>query len=504
MLDMIDIFASARRVSTPIVGIKTFDAQATELAISMAYSVPKGEGGREEAAAPLISWDAIQGLRGINEQGRVAVKQVLGQLEQSETRTPVDALAVVAGKELPLNSMLFFHNLQMFLNLNDQASALIVQALANIRDNFKTKHATLNLLGPDFSFPPEIAQHVTVIDEPLPTDDQLEIIIAACHEQGKLAVPTKKQMEKAVNALRGLAAFPAEQVTAMSLTKQGLDMDGLWERKRKMIEATNGLTIWRGKESLSEVHGLDNLMSYAKPFLPNISLVVYLDEIEKMVAGAQGDTSGVSQAMHQYLLTFMADRDVVAVLLVGHPGTGKSMFAKAAGNGAGAPVISLDINGVKDPLVGNSERNARTCFKVIDAVGGGRVMLIATCNDYQALSPELRSRFLDTFFVELPTDKARSEMQEQYCAEFKVKNAGWPSTQGWTGREIRYCARTAMLRGTEIKEAAKYVIPISVSAADKVARLREASDGRFLDAANPGIYSAKQATANTGRIMSMN
>ena len=45
---------------------------------------------------------------------------------------------------------------------------------------------------------------------------------------------------KAVDALLGLAAFPAEQVLAMSLSKKGLDLEQLWERKRQVIERHAG------------------------------------------------------------------------------------------------------------------------------------------------------------------------------------------------------------------------------------------------------------------------
>ena len=57
-------------------------------------------------------------------------------------------------------------------------------------------------------------------------------------------------MQRAVDALIGLAAFPAEQVVAMSLSKQGLDAEQLWERKRQIIEQAPGLKIWRGGRDL--------------------------------------------------------------------------------------------------------------------------------------------------------------------------------------------------------------------------------------------------------------
>ena len=47
----------------------------------------------------------------------------------------------------------------------------------------------------------------------------------------------------------GLAAYPTEQVLAMSITKKGLDLERLWERKRQAVEQTPGLSVWRGGET---------------------------------------------------------------------------------------------------------------------------------------------------------------------------------------------------------------------------------------------------------------
>ncbi len=55
----------------------------------------------------------------------------------------------------------------------------------------------------------------------------------------------------ALDALLGLAAFPAEQVLAMSLSRTGLDLDQLWERKRQVIEQAPGLSVWRGGETFT-------------------------------------------------------------------------------------------------------------------------------------------------------------------------------------------------------------------------------------------------------------
>jgi hypothetical protein len=64
---------------------------------------------------------------------------------------------------------------------------------------------------------------------------------------------------KAVDALIGLAAFPAEQALAISLVKRQLNTEDLWERKRQIIEQTPGLSVWRGGETFEDIGGVENV-----------------------------------------------------------------------------------------------------------------------------------------------------------------------------------------------------------------------------------------------------
>jgi hypothetical protein len=82
--------------------------------------------------------------------------------------------------------------------------------------------------------------------------------VADTFESANLPVPDRGMVSKAVDALVGLA-FPAEQVLAMSLSKKGLDVERLWERKRQAVEQTPGLTVWRGGETFDQIGGCDNI-----------------------------------------------------------------------------------------------------------------------------------------------------------------------------------------------------------------------------------------------------
>jgi SpoVK/Ycf46/Vps4 family AAA+-type ATPase len=190
----------------------------------------------------------------------------------------------------------------------------------------------------------------------------------------------------------------------------------------------------------------------------------------------------------QKMLTYMEDNNVVGIILIGPPGTGKSMIAKAMGNEGSVPTIALDTNGLKGSLVGESEKAMDAALKVITSVTSGQQLWIATCNSISSLPPELRRRFsLGTFFVDLPDEEERNAIWQGYLGKYDVTDDR-PDDTGWTGAEIRNCCRNAWAMEISLKEAAEYIVPVSLSAKDQIDRLRKECDGRYLSASQKGVY----------------
>ena len=141
------------------------------------------------------------------------------------------------------------------------------------------------------------------------------------------------------------------------------------------------------------------------------------------------------------------------IVLVGPPGCGKSLCAKAMSVILGVPLIKFDIGSVLAGLVGQSEQNMRNALHTIDAIGncvvwidemekafagaGGsgqhdsgvtqRVFgtfitwmqekksasfIVATVNRIEGLPPELlrKGRFDEIFYVGLPSEEEREEI----------------------------------------------------------------------------------------------
>jgi len=72
-----------------------------------------------------------------------------------------------------------------------------------------------------------------------------------------------------------------------------------------------------------------------------------------------------------------------------------------------------------------------------------------------------------------------------------------PSDESWTGAEIRACCRLAALLDLPLVESAKNIVPVAVTAAESVERLRNWAAGRCLDATHSGIY--QRTTPKVGK-----
>ena len=240
--------------------------------------------------------------------------KVLG--ENAPSIGPGDALAVA--QRLPADSIVFFLNPQRVWEQAD-----IVQGIWNLRDVFKAGGQMLVLVTPPGTrLPVEIQNDVMVIDEPLPSAEDLERLVSETFESANLPIPDAGTVSKAVDAIVGLAAFPAEQALAMSLSKSGIDFDRLWERKRQTVEQTPGLTIWRGGESFDQIGGCDSIKRFLTAVLQGQEaprVIVFVDEIEKAFAGTGTDTSGVKTEMTGTMLSWMQDRSADGVISIGPP-----------------------------------------------------------------------------------------------------------------------------------------------------------------------------------------
>ena len=64
-----------------------------------------------------------------------------------------------------------------------------------------------------------------------------------------------------------------------------------------------------------------------------------------------------------------------------------------------------------------------------------------------------------------------------------------PDDSQWTGAEIKSCCRLAALLDVPLVQSAQNVVPVAVTAGDKIESLRLWASGRCLSADRAGVYS---------------
>jgi len=456
----------------------------------------------------LWSWDCLQGHRCLSDPAQT------GYLGSPDDTVQAPALLLKKAMELPGNSVLFF-----IVPKNDMVEdAAVIQGLANLRNEFKANKRTLVLLGRAVKLPSFLSEDVPVLEDPLPTNSEIWCIIEGLVKsfrnlEGFDASPDL--VDRAVDLCRGLTRFATEEAIARNLTRQGIDLKGLADIQRRIVElATDrGLVYERGLETFDDIGGQASFKQFLQglfsgPRRPR--LVVRWDEIDKSVSSAASgtiaDNTGVSQDMLKVLLTSMQDNNWLGTILVGAPGTGKTLSSVCTGNTFQVRTLVGDLGAARASLVGESERRIRTMMDIIQAVGGRDVLFLATANRLDTLPPELQRRFnLGIWYFDVPSAPERAAIWKIQASRVGLELRDLPDDAGWVGSDIRNCCQTAYMLNTSLKKAAEWITLVGRTARADIDRLRDLAENLgFLSANQPGAYRrAKDARESNGRAIKL-
>ena len=438
------------------------------------------------------------------------------------------------------------------------------QGVWNLRDKFKRNGRMLVLMGVVVELPNNLKSgDVVVMEDELPTDAELAAIVTRLDKQAsrcngeahkvastvrdiierrgldevkehaisrcieeyqdmkkyehtckhcngtgikvKRPLANEESIERLVEAVKGLSAFGAEQVLAMSLrtttvTTQklqcGFDLDHAWTAKRKQIEQTKGLSIFREDFGFDSIGGLDEVKNSLTKLMngkKKPKVVIWLDEIEK--SGLDSSRSGSDDAgtdQEGELLKFMEDYKVFGIMLLGVPGCGKSQICKALGGEFDRVVIRLDLGGLKDKWVGSSQQNLRCALKMIRAVAGEDALWVATSNSIDGLSAAMKSRFSDTFFFDLPTRSERLPIWNVWLKKYGLSDKPFENDDGWVARDIVHCCDKAFRLGETIAEAGTRISPEGTKTREGIKRMRSQAHQRYSSTTVRGLYEMPQ------------
>lgn len=484
------------------------------------------------------TWDIAQGFCDMKGDLDLAVSN------GDPMNDPGDAMNIISNqtkKDKGQRGVWIMRDLPVWLS--GPAGAALLRRLRNLARSLpsveRNKAQAIIVISPSRDIPAELSNHATVVEWSLPDRAEIGAILDAAVDNlpddvKKNAAPNGTRAA-AIDAAIGLSGEEAAACFARSLVQLRKIDPTLIAKEKKRVVARERVLEWYDPipGGLDAVGGLENL----KAWLVSRS-------------------SAYSPKARAYGLPAPK-----GALIVGVPGCGKSLIAKAIATPLNCPLLRLDLGALKSKFVGESEQNLRKAFEVIAAIGRcvvwldeiekalqgatsgsadggvssdalgailswmqerqGEAFVIATANDVSSLPPELlrKGRFDELWFVDLPTSTERIEIVSAALRSHGRKSDPEGSTvdvaevaavtEGFTGAEIAAIIPDALFtafadgeREIETKDvvaAAATVTPLATTAKDKIERLREWGKQRARAASRPEKEEA--STRPVGRVL---
>jgi AAA+ superfamily predicted ATPase len=444
---------------------------------------------------PYATWNRSRGLRRGDHQGDPALEQ---------TEEPAKALARVL-KECA--GIYHFRNLGAHFE-----DPLVISHVLDVVALFNNHRGALVLTGHDMRLPDALRAHATVLELPPPSFDDYRRLLERVVREYSAKMPVRMEISAAdrlrlINNLAGLSMLEAEKVVTKIIVEDGVlsahDVERVILAKRQLVEQDGLLEYYPVKAGLEEVAGLTGLKAW-------------LHRRRAVVADPR--------RAEEFGLSFPK-----GVLLLGVPGCGKSLCAKAVACEWGLPLLKLDPGNLYDKYIGDSEKNFKRAMQTAermapivlwidelekafasvsgDSDGGvsgrvfgsflswlqdrkGDVFVVATSNDVSKLPPEFirKGRFDEIFFVDLPKSPAREEIFRIHLGKRKQDVATFDlpalarATDGFSGAEIEesivsalyavFAEGRALTTDDLVAEAAR-TRPLSRIMAERLVKLRQ-------------------------------
>ena len=448
------------------------------------------------------------------------------------TKDPLAALDQVIEQVEP--ALFVFKDFHPFLTRNNFG---VIRKLKEIALHLKNSFKTILLISPVLEIPVELEKEITVLNFPLPTRDDLDIlldgIIAEVQQLKQVKVDlTDDGRERLLQAALGLTLGEAENVLAKIIVKDerlsGEDVNEVFAEKQQIIRKNGLLEYCTTTESFANIGGLAVLKEWLKKRAAAFT--------------AEARSFGLSAPK--------------GVLILGVQGCGKSLCAKAVSTQWQLPLLRFDMGRMFGSLVGSSEENIRRAVAVAESVApailwvdeidkafagsqgsgltdGGTtarvfgtfltwlsektapVFVVATANDISQLPPELlrKGRLDEIFFVDLPDRDERVEIfrihlskRGRDAARFDM-GALADAAEDYSGAEIEEAINSALYdafgTGADIQtghvlNALGQTVPLAVTMDEQINHLRAWADGRARNASVPRPMKSRGGAGQRG------
>lgn len=315
------------------------------------------------------------------------------------------------------------------------------------------------------TIPSKLMPYVSILNIDIPDDDEINRLIDEHLEANNISNFDDEDREALMPNLRGLSLFDIDRVIDMAVSVNGnlgyRDNILILQQKKAQVKKSGLIDLIDVNETLSDIGGLENLKRHLEVKSKILNNIV--EAHKNKISTPKG------------------------VFIVGMPGCGKSLCAKAAAAQLGCPLLKLDMGSMMGKYVGQSESNLRKAIKIAEAtapcilwideiekgfsgVGGhndimtrmfgyflswlqdktSSVYVIATANSADNLPPELKrkGRFDEIFCVNLPTEKEREAI---FNVHLKKRNQNISNlsrvvkaTEGFNGADIESVVNEAL------------------------------------------------------------
>jgi hypothetical protein len=406
----LDSYISAR---VPLIGVRSIEQVRSLRMVREVAAVPK------RAGLPFWVYTRATGLRDLRSNSPVTEdKSLAGAMDFAAQQFSGRAQATVVFVD-PENLS------------DDNTASRHVAELARLADN-NSGSMIIITDTPLWSGLERLGMSVAL---DLPDADEMYDVIVEFLRDHQGIVPiawTENDARRAAEFLVGVPEGTAVNVMATMVAKGAVekdDVEHLAEFKDKHFSSLAGLERVKLKDADRQVGGLSSLRTW-------------LRKKQKLMSA---DLRGTEL------------RPPRGVLLVGVPGCGKSLSAKAISAEWRLPLYRLDLAAIMGQYVGQSESRLREaldtadrvapCVLWIDEIEKGlagqndstgvsrrligqflfwlqesrhRVFVVATSNDVRSLPPELlrKGRFDELFFVDLPDADDRHEIIGMYYRRY--------------------------------------------------------------------------------------
>lgn len=400
--------------------------------------------------------------------------------------------------------------LRDFGALLEDKDPLLVRTLRDALAHAKSAGKLIVLIGIWKPLPAELEREITRIDFRLPDKDQLATVLDAITESAKLPLIGEPIRNPILEAAGGLTTMEAENAFALSVVETGdVEASIVAREKANALRSGGLLEVIDTPATLDDIGGLTALKEWLRQ-----------------------RREAFTQRARDYGLPIPK-----GMLVLGVPGTGKSLTAKATSSVFGIPLLKLDAGKLFGGLVGQSEANLRSVIQTAEAIspcvlwideiekgfggmsgsnsstdGGtsGRVFgtmlnwlqdktkpvfVVATANDVSKLPPEMlrKGRWDELWFVDLPNTDERAAIWDIVIEKFGREKTSYDTvvlaraSELHTGAEIEAAFVEALHRAfTEEREPTELDLgevlcdsaPLATTMSESIERLQHWSDGR--------------------------